>query len=62
MRWVKYAAKAIFLVVPLVLGLGAAFIFFILPLIGPEWTPLILGVGLLAVLIADWIWPLDTDT
>ena len=62
MRWVKYAAKAIFLVVPLVFGLGAIFMFLILPQIGPEWTPLILGVGLFAVLIANWIWPLDTDT
>jgi hypothetical protein len=62
MRWVKFFVKAVFLIVPIFLVIGGAFVFLVLPHMDPAWTPLIFVIGFVAVMIANWIWPLDSDT
>jgi len=61
MYWAKLVAKFVVLVLPIFLVLAGTIVFVILPRLDPVWTPLVFVAAPLTVLIANWIWPLDSS-
>jgi glucose-6-phosphate-specific signal transduction histidine kinase len=57
MWWFKLAAKVVLLIVPISLLISWVLMSIVLPHLGSAWYPLLLVGPLLALLIANWIWP-----
>lgn len=57
MWWLKLAAKVILLIIPIFLLISWGLMSVVIPYLGPGWYPLLLVGPLLALAIADLIWP-----
>ena len=57
MLWLKLAAKVVFLVIPIFLGIAAAIVYVVVPKLGDAWMPLLFAAPPIALLIVNRLWP-----